>query len=63
MPEYIFDGKRLKKRSGQKEGEIDKNLVRAWNGAKLGEIEGKKKELFMHTFNLINENFQRIFSI
>ena len=41
MPEYIFDGKRLKKRSGQKEGELDKNLVRAWNGAKLGEIEGK----------------------
>jgi hypothetical protein len=41
MPEYIFDGKKLKKRSGQKEGELDKNLVRAWNGEQLGEIEGK----------------------
>ena len=41
MPEYLFDGKKLKKRSGQKEGELDKNLVKAWNGAPLGEIEGK----------------------
>jgi hypothetical protein len=41
MPDYTFDGKRLKKNSGQKAGEIDRNLVRAWNGAKLGEIEGK----------------------
>jgi hypothetical protein len=41
MADYIFDGKKLKKRSGQKEGELDKNLVRAWNGAQLGEIEGK----------------------
>lgn len=40
MPDYIFDGKKLKKRSGQKEGELDRNLVRAWNGAQLGEIEG-----------------------
>lgn len=41
MPDYTFDGKRLKKSSGQKAGELDRNLVRAWNGAKLGEIEGK----------------------
>jgi hypothetical protein len=40
MAEYIFDGRRMKKRSGQKEGELDKNFVRAWNGAQLGEIEG-----------------------
>ena len=40
MPEYIFDGKRMKKRSGQKEGELDKNSVRNWNGAQLGEIDG-----------------------
>jgi hypothetical protein len=40
MAEYIFDGRRMKKRSGQKEGELDKNLIRAWNGAQLGEIEG-----------------------
>ena len=41
MPDYSFDGKRLKDRTGQKAGEIDRNLVRAWNGAKLGEIQGK----------------------
>lgn len=41
MPEYTFDGKRLKKSSGQKMGEIERNLVRAWNAAKIGEIEGK----------------------
>jgi hypothetical protein len=41
MADYTFDGKRLKSRSGQKAGEIDRNLVRAWNGARLGEIEGK----------------------
>jgi len=41
MADFTFDGKRLKKSSGQKAGEIDRNLVRAWNGAKLGEIEGK----------------------
>jgi hypothetical protein len=41
MAEYLFDGKKLKKRSGQKEGELDRNLVRAWNGAQLGEIEGR----------------------
>ena len=42
MADYTFDGKRLKKVStGQKLGEIDRNLVRATNAAKLGEIEGK----------------------
>lgn len=41
MIEYIFDGKKLKKRSGQREGEIDGSLVKSWNGATLGEIEGK----------------------
>jgi len=42
MAEYSFDGKRLKKNStGQKLGEIDRNLVRATNAAKLGEIQGK----------------------
>jgi chromosome segregation protein len=28
----------------------------------MDEIEGKKKELFMNTFNTINDNFKRIFS-
>ena len=32
MAEYLFDGKKLKKRSGQKDGELDGNLVKAWNG-------------------------------
>jgi hypothetical protein len=41
MADYSFDGKRLKSRSGQKLGELDRNLVRAWNAAKLGEIEGR----------------------
>jgi hypothetical protein len=40
MAEYLFDGKKLKKRSGQKEGELDRNLVKDWNGAQVGEIEG-----------------------
>ena len=41
MAEYSFDGKRLKSKSGQKLGELDRNLVRAWNAAKLGEVQGK----------------------
>jgi hypothetical protein len=41
MPEYIFDGKKLKKRSGQKEGEIEKDMVKAWNGSMVGKIDGK----------------------
>jgi hypothetical protein len=41
MAEYLFDGKKLKKRSGQKEGDVEGNSVRAWNGVQLGTIEGK----------------------
>ena len=41
MPEYLFDGKKLKKRSGQKEGELDGKIVKAWNGKQVGSIEGK----------------------
>ena len=41
MAEYLFDGKRLKKRTGQKEGEIDGTNVRAWDGKQVGEIQGK----------------------
>jgi len=42
MADYSFDGKRLKKiATGQKLGEVDRNLVRATNAAKMGEIEGK----------------------
>jgi hypothetical protein len=40
MAEYLFDGKKLKKRSGQKQGEVDGNLVVAWDGKKVGEIAG-----------------------
>jgi len=41
MAEYLFDGKRLKKRTGQREGELDGAIVRAWNGTQVGEIDGK----------------------
>jgi hypothetical protein len=41
MAEYLFDGKKLKKRSGQKEGELDGNAVKAWNGTQVGKIDGK----------------------
>lgn len=41
MAEYLFDGKKLKKRTGQREGELDGNAVRAWDGAQVGEIDGK----------------------
>ncbi len=41
MAEFSFDGKRLKNQSGQKVGELDRNLIRAWNAAKVGEIEGR----------------------
>jgi hypothetical protein len=41
MAEYIFDGKKLKRRSGQKEGELDGTIVKAWNGTSLGHIDGK----------------------
>jgi hypothetical protein len=40
MAEYLFDGKKLKKRSGQKEGEIEGVSVRKWNGEKVGMIDG-----------------------
>ncbi len=70
MPEYIFDGKKLKKRSGQKEGELEKNLVRAWNGAQLGEIEGKnirdsqgKKVLEFDGKNIKDETGKKIATI
>ncbi|MBL7054866.1 chromosome segregation protein SMC [Candidatus Woesearchaeota archaeon] len=29
----------------------------------MGEIEGKKKELFMKTFGIVNENFKKFFSV
>jgi len=41
MAEYLFDGKKLKRRSGQKEGELDGTTVKAWNGTQVGEIDGK----------------------
>lgn len=41
MAEFTFDGKRLKDGSGRKLGELDRDLVRAYNAAKLGEIQGK----------------------
>ena len=34
MAEYLFDGKKLKKRSGQKEGELEGTTIKAWNGTK-----------------------------
>jgi sporulation protein YlmC with PRC-barrel domain len=42
MAEYIFDGSKLKKRSGQKEGGLDKTMVKDWNGAQIGKIDGKE---------------------
>jgi hypothetical protein len=41
MADYTFDGRWLRKGTGHKLGEIDRNLVRGVNAAKLGEIEGK----------------------
>ncbi len=41
MAEYLFDGKKLRKRSGQKEGELVGNTVSAWNGTQVGRIDGK----------------------
>ncbi len=40
MPVYTFDGRKMKKNSsGLTVGEIDRNNVRAYNGARLGEID------------------------
>jgi hypothetical protein len=42
MADYSFDGKRLvKKSSGQKLGEVDKDTLRSYNGAVYGQIEKK----------------------
>ena len=42
MAEYLFDGKKLKKRTGQKEGELDGRIVKTgWNGTQVGEIDGE----------------------
>lgn len=41
MADYTFDGRWLRKSSGLKLGEVDRNFVRGLNAAKLGEIEGK----------------------
>ena len=41
MADYSFDGRWLKNSAGQKMGEVDRNSVRAWNGARLGEIDRK----------------------
>ena len=45
MGNYTFDGKILKNRTGQKMGEIDRTFIRAWNSAKLGEIDRKIDDL------------------
>jgi hypothetical protein len=39
MADYVFDGKVLKNKNGQRLGKIDRNFVMAWNSARLGEIE------------------------
>jgi len=42
MAEYSFDGRKLvKKSSGQKLGEVDKDTLRSSNGAVFGQIEKK----------------------
>lgn len=41
MAEYTFDGKRFKDGTGRKLGELDRNLIRAYNASKLGEIQGQ----------------------
>ncbi len=42
MADYTFDGKRLvKKSSGQKLAEVDRNNIRSYNGAIFGQVEGK----------------------
>jgi hypothetical protein len=39
MAEFAFDGKTLRKSSGQKMGEIDRTSIRAWNSSLLGGID------------------------
>ena len=42
MADYTFDGRRLvKKSSGQKLAEVDKNTIRSTNGAVFGEIQAR----------------------
>jgi len=42
MSDYTFDGRRLvKKSSGQKIGEVDRDTIRSYNGAVFGEIQGR----------------------
>jgi hypothetical protein len=42
MADYTFDGKRLvKKSSGQKLAEVDRDTIRSYNGAVFGQIEKK----------------------
>jgi hypothetical protein len=42
MADYTFDGKRLvKKSSGQKLAEVDRNTIRSYNGAVFGQVESK----------------------
>ena len=39
MADFTFDGKTLRKSSGQKMGEIDRTSIRAWNSSLLGGID------------------------
>jgi hypothetical protein len=42
MADYSFDGRKLvKKSSGQKIAEVDRDTLRSYNGAVFGQIEGK----------------------
>jgi hypothetical protein len=42
VADYTFDGRRLvKKSSGQKLAEVDKNTIRSTNGAVFGEIQAR----------------------
>jgi hypothetical protein len=42
MADYTFDGRRLvKKSSGQKLAEVDRDTIRSYNGAVFGQIEKK----------------------
>ncbi len=42
MADYTFDGKRfIKKSSGQKLAEVDRNNIRSMNGAVFGEIQAR----------------------